>query len=513
LKLGVAGAGAMGSGIALVALLAGYKVSLYDINPDVQQKALDYIRTQLEKRKRLLDLEHLSQTTRLEDLRGASAVIEAAPEDLSVKQDLFARLSEICPPPAVLATNTSTLSVTEIASAAIDPSRVAGMHFFNPAPVMPLVEVVSGAQTSPEVVRLLINLATKMGKQPVEAKDTPGFIVNRVARPFYGEALRILAEGTAPHDVIDRILRLGGGFKMGPFQLLDLIGIDVNFAATRSVFEQTFYEPRYRPSIIQAQMVAQKALGRKTGGGFYEYDSRGNAVIPQTDTVAEIPCQGSGNQVTVSAGSFAPGLADLFRGCDWNVAEISAGLRDSKAVIITAGRTEGAVDLVRKVDFILPPSIPLIIQCADLALSEAAHVTAHPERCVGFDGLFFTGGEIVTLSHASFTSLEAIATAAGIFHSIGKVPIQIQESPALVLPRIVCALVNEAAFALGEGVANASTIDLAMQLGTNYPQGPLAWGKAIGHPQVAAVMDHLHKEYGEDRYRLAPILRRWSRLP
>lgn len=271
-RIAVLGAGTMGSGIALTALFAGLKVTLYDVSQEMLADAEKYIEHHLNRKRMAINVKYLTATQQLEDLHGCDVIIEAIPEDLELKQNTFAKIDRICPPPAILATNTSTLSVTAIAAAVEKPERVAGMHFFNPAPVLPLVEVIRGARTAPETIDSIVHLARKLGKTPVVAKDTPGFIVNRVARPFYGEALRLLGEGVASHEQIDRIVERGASFRMGPFRLMDLIGIDINYTATKSIYEQTFFEPRYRPHLIQDQMVAQKALGRKTGRGFYRYD-------------------------------------------------------------------------------------------------------------------------------------------------------------------------------------------------------------------------------------------------
>ncbi|GAP62751.1 3-hydroxybutyryl-CoA dehydrogenase [Ardenticatena maritima] len=279
--IGVIGAGTMGSGIAQVAAQAGYTVRLYDIADDVLQRAVERILHFVNRaaQKGRLDPElartvpeRLHPTTDLHAFADCQVVIEAAPERLDLKQRLFADLESIVAPDAILATNTSTLSVTQIAAATQTPHRVAGMHFFNPAPLMRLVEIVAGAQTAPHVCETLAALAERMGKTPVHAKDVPGFIVNRVARPFYLEGLRLLETGVADHATIDRLIREGGGFKMGPFELMDLIGLDINFAASQSVYNAYFGEPRYRPSLLQQRMVESGRLGRKTGRGWYDYE-------------------------------------------------------------------------------------------------------------------------------------------------------------------------------------------------------------------------------------------------
>src|SRR5437870_4689781 len=268
-KIAVLGAGTMGAGIAQLAAQNGFEVLLYDLKDDFVQRGLTNIRAALQKRvdqgrmtpeDRAAFLARIHPTTNRDDAASWPVIIEAAPEDLALKKDIFGALSAISAPDTVLASNTSSLSITSIAAAARQPERVVGMHFFNPAPAMPLVEVVAGARTSPEVVRSVTDLAREMGKTPVLAADMPGFIVNRVARPFYGEAFKILGEGSASVPDIDAAMR-AAGFRMGPFELMDLIGIDINFAVTKSIYEAFFGEPRYRPHPIQQRMVEAGTLG------------------------------------------------------------------------------------------------------------------------------------------------------------------------------------------------------------------------------------------------------------
>jgi 3-hydroxybutyryl-CoA dehydrogenase len=278
--IGIVGAGTMGAGIAQVAILSGFRVLLYDAVGAALAKGQSRIAQSLSRAagKGLVQaddveeaLRRLSPITRLTEVRDAGFIIEAAPEDLSLKQQVFTELEGLAEPGAILATNTSSLSVTAIAGATQRPERVVGMHFFNPVPLMKLVEVVASQLTSSAVVEETTALARRLGKTPVRAKDTPGFIVNRIARHFSLEALRILGEGRIGHDQIDRVMKGAGRFRMGPFELMDLIGIDVNFAVSRSVFEAFFHDPRFRPDPIQQRMVESGLLGRKTGRGFYEY--------------------------------------------------------------------------------------------------------------------------------------------------------------------------------------------------------------------------------------------------
>ncbi len=270
----------MGAGIAQVAILTGFRVLLHDpiegalargrsrISQSVT-RAVERGHVRAEAAEQALGC--LTAVTRLTEMRDAHLIVEAAPEELPLKQRVFAEMDGLAEPGAILATNTSSLSITAIAGATKHPGRVVGMHFFNPVPVMALVEVIAGQRTEPAVVEQAMEVARRLGKTPVRAKDTPGFIVNRIARHFSLEALRILGEGRIAHEQIDRVMKGSGRFRMGPFELMDLIGIDVNLAVSRSVYESFFFDPRFRPHPIQQRMVESGLLGRKTGRGFYEY--------------------------------------------------------------------------------------------------------------------------------------------------------------------------------------------------------------------------------------------------
>jgi 3-hydroxybutyryl-CoA dehydrogenase len=283
-RVGVVGAGTMGAGIAQIAALGGYETSLYEPDADALERGMERLRRDLGRgaeRGRWSADEAEAAEGRLqghtedEGLAGCDLVIEAAPEDVELKRELFVRLAEVCGPGTVLATNTSSLSVTAIAAPIERPERVVGMHFFNPPALMRLVEIVAGDDSGEPALELATEVGTGMGRTPIQARDSVGFVANRCVRPFFLESLRMLGEGIAPHDEIDRIVRLGAGLRMGPFELMDLIGLDVNFAVAKSFFEQSFGEPRWRPTMIHRRMVEAGRLGRKTGRGFYPYEGEG----------------------------------------------------------------------------------------------------------------------------------------------------------------------------------------------------------------------------------------------
>ena len=316
MKIGVVGAGTMGAGIAQIAALGGYETILYEIDETQLERGQELIRNGMRRgaeRGRWSEseateaLERLRTDTQIELLRDCELVIEAAPEDLDLKRNLFDRLAAVCGPEAVLATNTSSLSVTAMASAVPEPHRIVGMHFFNPPALMQLVEVVAGDESGERALELATDVARGMGRTPIRARDSVGFVANRCVRPFFLESLRMLAEDVAPHDEIDRIVRLGAGLRMGPFELMDLIGIDVNFAVARSFWEQSFGEPRWRPSPIHERMVASGRLGRKTGRGFYSYEEGEPHRPPDPDTDGERPIFDE-DELEMVAGPNAPSI-------------------------------------------------------------------------------------------------------------------------------------------------------------------------------------------------------------
>lgn len=278
--VGVAGAGTMGRGIAQAVALSGYDVTLYDISQEALAQAREQIHQQIDKGVALQKVaaeraqqvkERLRLTSDLEDVASCDLVIEAAPESKAIKQELFSKLDQLAPQETVFASNTSSLSINVLAGMTQRPAQFCGMHFFNPAHIMKLVELIGADDTEEQLLQEAAEFVRSLGKIPVHCKDTPAFIVNRVARPYYGEALRMLGEGVADVETIDKLMR-SAGFRMGPFELIDLVGCDVNFAVTQSVYEAYFQDPKYRPHPIQQRMVESGRLGRKSGRGFYKYD-------------------------------------------------------------------------------------------------------------------------------------------------------------------------------------------------------------------------------------------------
>jgi 3-hydroxybutyryl-CoA dehydrogenase len=482
--VGVVGAGTMGAGIAQLAATAGARTLLHDPVPEALEKGVAGIRRRLDRaaeRGRMDAEEARAAADRLEavdeigKLAPCGLVIEAAPERLELKREIFCALAEAVEPDALLATNTSSLSVTAIAAEVPHPERVVGMHFFNPAPIMRLVEVVAGEASSEEAVRRARAAGEAMGKHAIEAADVAGFLVNRCNRPFGLEALRLVQERLATPEQVDRICRLSGGFPMGPFELMDLVGIDVGFEISKSFYEQSFGEPRWRPSPLAERMTAAGRHGRKTGRGWYEYPEDGSHRPEDPDP----PQAGGGDGPVAIAGAGV--LAEELR---------------------TAAR-EGGWD-VREADG------PVAIEC------DGARIALCDSLPLDGDVGFFAApplGTLVELTRTPATTDAAASAAERFFASLGRHVEWVGGAPGLVLGRIVCQLVNEACFSLGEGVGSAEDIDAGMTLGLNHPRGPLEWGDTIGPPNVLAVLDGLQREYREERYRPAPVLVRAARTP
>jgi 3-hydroxybutyryl-CoA dehydrogenase len=496
----------MGSGIAQLACLAGAETLLHDAVPAALEHGLVQIRGHIERgveRGRIepdeakAALGRLKPASRLQDLAPCGLVIEAAPEQLELKRALFHDLTEhFVSADCVLATNTSSLLVTAIAAGVSrHPERVVGMHFFNPAPLMRLLEVVAGADSSRQALDTARATGEAMGKVVIDAVDGPGFLVNRCNRPFGLEALKLLQERMATIEEIDRVCRVGGGYRMGPFELMDLVGVDVGLDVSRSFYEQSFGEPRWRPSPITAKLVAAGRLGRKSGRGYYEYPEGSKHRPDDPDP----PAAGGGDGVIVIAGDspLAAELDEKARAAGWEVC-CPAEAADQAPPFLILDLTAGA-----------EPDEPLqggpqAICCAGGSLA----VLDPAGSAVGFHALPpLDDAGLVELTRGPDTSRAAAEAAERFFASLGKHTLWVDDAPGLVLGRIVCQVINEAAFAFGEGVGSAADIDAGMVHGLNHPRGPLGWADQIGLDHVLAVLDALHDERREERYRAAPHLR------
>ncbi|GHB02311.1 3-hydroxyacyl-CoA dehydrogenase [Streptomyces termitum] len=482
----VVGTGTMGQGIAQVALVAGHPVRLYDSAPDRAAEAVGAIRARLD---RLVEKGRLDAAARedaagrlhaaadLADLADAALVVEAIVEDLAVKRSLFAALEEVVADDALLATNTSSLSVTAIGGGLRLPGRFVGLHFFNPAPLLPLVEVVRGFATDESAATRAYATVKGWGKTPVRCADTPGFIVNRIARPFYAEAFRVYEEGGADPATIDAALRECGGFRMGPFELTDLIGQDVNEAVTRSVWDSFFQDPKFTPSLAQRRLVESGRLGRKTGRGWFPYEGDAERPAPHTAPPAEAP-----DTITVEGGLGPAG-------------ELIAMVRE-------AGIEVRETEEDRGTRILLPGG-------GQLALADG-QTSVEFRDVVYFDlALDYRAATRIVLSASEVTSWETLRGAIGLFQALGKKVSVIGDVPGMIVARTVAMLVDLAADAVAKGVASAEDIDTAMRLGVNYPVGPVEWGRRLGAAWAHELLDELHARVPTGRY--APSLALYRR--
>jgi 3-hydroxybutyryl-CoA dehydrogenase len=509
--IGVAGAGTMGAGIAQLACLSGARTLLHDPIPEALDRGIEQIKHHLARgaergryspREAEAAAARLERAGSLEDFARCELVIEAAPERLELKRDLFGRLSDgIVSEACVLATNTSSLLVTAVAAGVKRPERVVGMHFFNPAPLMRLLEVVAGAQSSPEAIAVARATGEAMGKVVIEAVDGPGFLVNRCNRPFGLEGLKLLQERIAGVEQIDRICRIQGGFKMGPFELMDLVGVDVGLEIARSFYEQSFGEPRWRPSQIAVKTVAAGHLGRKSGRGYYDYaDGTGSYREPDPEP---LPAGGgAGNVVIAGQTPLAMELRQAAGAAGWDVlTPEEAGDRQPPFLILEM-RFPGEDEL----------EVPLEGGPQAICCSAGSLAALDPAgNAVGFHALPpLSDARLIELTRGPDSAESAERAAEQFFGTLGRHTAWVGDAPGLVLGRMVCQVINECAFALGEGVGAAEDIDAGMVHGLSYPRGPLAWADEIGLDHVVAVLDGLNQELGEERYRVAPALRHLS---
>jgi 3-hydroxybutyryl-CoA dehydrogenase len=494
--IGVIGAGAMGRGIAQIAVQAGAHVKLLDMSASAAQQARQSLHTQWdrlgEKSRLSADQvaackQRLSICSQMDELADCDLVIEAIVEKLEIKQALFTQLEALLPTTAVLATNTSSLSVTAIASVLQHPSRFAGFHFFNPVPLMKVVEVVAGLRTAPQVCEGLASLARQMGHSAVLAQDTPGFIVNHAGRGYGTEALRIVGESVADFSTIDAVLRDQLGFKLGPFELMDLTALDVSHPVMESIYHQYFEEPRYRPSVITAQRLAGAMLGRKTGQGFYSYAADGSKLpVAVVDTASELP-HDSLPPVWVSPR--ASRRAELL------------ALLHNMQISLDVGVNAG------------PSALILVAPLGFDVTTIAAVDRLDASRTVGIDMLVAdanTRRRVLACNPA--TRDDVRAAAAALLGRDGKPVSVLRDSAGFVSQRVAAHIINIACDMCQQGICSPADLDTAVTLGLGYPLGPLALGDALGPANVLEVLFNMQTVYGDPRYRPSPWLRRRAAL-
>ncbi|MFI1173979.1 3-hydroxyacyl-CoA dehydrogenase [Streptomyces melanogenes] len=476
----VVGTGTMGQGIAQVALVAGHPVRLYDAVPGRAREAAAAVAARLERLvekgriasgERDAALARLHPAEELTELADAALVVEAVLEQLDVKRELFAAIEDIVAEDCLLATNTSSLSVTAVAGALRHPGRFVGLHFFNPAPLLPLVEVVSGFATEEAAATRAYETAKAWGKTPVRCADTPGFLVNRIARPFYAEAFAVYEERGADPATIDAVLRESGGFAMGPFELTDLIGQDVNEAVTRSVWESFFQSPKFTPSLAQRRLVESGLHGRKSGRGWYAYGDGAVKPEPHTAEPAEAPAA-----VTV-VGDLGP------------AAELVAMMREAGIEVETVESGGPYIGLPGDGQLV-PADGRTSVEYADVVYFDLA--------------LDYRGATRIALSASEDTSTRAVSEAVGLFQKLGKQVSVIGDVPGMIVARTVAMLADLAADAVARGVATPEDVDTAMRLGVNYPLGPVEWSRRLGQDWAYDLLSAMHERCPTGRY--APSL-------
>ena len=486
--VGVIGAGAMGRGIAQIAAQTGSIVKLFDVQPHASDQAKAALSAQWDKlvaKNRLdpaLAADHKARVFTLHTLAGLAdcdLIIEAVIERLDVKQTLFGELEALVSPQAVMVTNTSSLSVTAIAAKLKQPERFAGYHFFNPVPLMKVVEVIAGLKTDAVVCTQLSDYARQMGHTPVLAQDTPGFIVNHAGRGYSTEALRIVSEGIADFVTIDRILRDQVGFKLGPFELMDLTALDVSHPVMESVYRQYYDEARYRPSAITAQRLAGGLLGRKTGEGFYRYTDG----VMQTSAEAPAPVVLEMPPIWVSPRAARRSeLIQLLKNLGANVETGVSASPQALMLVAPLGFDITTVAVVERLD---------------------------PARTVGIDMLIddaTTKRRVLATNPATRTDMRDAAHA--LFARDGKAVSVIRDSGGFVTQRVVATIVNIASDICQQGVCSPKDLETAVTLGLGYPLGPLAMGDRYGPTNILEVLFNMQTVYGDQRYRPSPWLRR-----
>lgn len=486
LVLGVVGSGTMGRGIAQVAACAGISVQVHDAASGTAREAITAIHAELERRSAAgkiscdvvnLAFTNLSIADDIEQLADCTVVIEAVVEDLEIKRALFSRLEKIVSDGCVLATNTSSLLVTAIAASCRQPERVGGAHFFNPVPMMKIVEVIAGVRTAPSTVQTLCDLVRAVGHTPVVAADTPGFLINHAGRALYTEGVRIVGEGIgSPHDV-DRVLREAAGFRMGPFQLFDLTGLDVSLPVLLQIYGEFFQEPRFRPAPLLRRQMAAGLYGRKVGEGFYRYEN--GCPIASHDAIRP----------------------------DWNPKPVWLSPADrSKHPWVPTRLTTLGITLDNE-ETAGAHTILLVLPLGDDATTTAVARGLDPERVMALDALLPDVPHI-TLMPTAATRAEIRDSLLGMVFAGGGSATLIHDSPGFVVQRVLAMIVNVSADIAQQRIATPQDIDFAVRLGLGYPAGPLTLGDTIGSSVLLTVLERMQAFYGDPRYRPSPWLKR-----
>ena len=490
--MGLVGTGVMGAGIAQIAAQAGVQVRLFDAREGAAHSARENLsrtfatlvgKSKISQQAMDAALDNLQVVSSLEALNGCDLVVEAIVENLEIKRSLIAQLEAVVAADCIVASNTSSLSVTAIAAGSQHPERIAGFHFFNPVPLMRIVEVIEGLATAPAVGDRLLAFAQRIGHRGVRAKDTPGFIVNHAGRAYGTEALKMLDEGVTSKGEIDRILRDGAGFRMGPLELLDLTGLDVSHPVMESIFTQYYGEPRYKPSPLTRQMLVGGHLGRKVGQGFYRYENG-----QRIDTPAPQPVPSVAN------------MPDVWIGAE--------NAEDHQRL------TELLLALGVRLDASAQPhsaALCLLAPYGRDATSAALHFGTDPTRTVCID-LLTDLARHRTLMLTPVTTPEIRDAAHAVFARDGTGVSVINDSVGFVAQRTLAMVVNLACDIAQQQIASVDDIDQAVHLGLGYPQGPLAWGDSLGPPRILLILQRMSELTGDPRYRPSPWLRRRAAL-
>lgn len=516
-KIAVIGAGAMGSGIAQVCARAGYQVLLYDIEPRMLESAREdiarFVRRGVDKNEYSAEvaesiIARVRATTSLADAVGdADLVIEAVYESMDVKKSLYVEMARLAPERTIFASNTSSLSISEMGAASQRAHKFVGMHFFNPAPLMRLVEVIRGAESSEDTVDTVLSVARSLHKTPVVAQDSPNFIVNRVSRPWYYEAELLVMEGALAQNV-DAAIRQGAGMPMGPLELMDMAGLAMHLASSETALKE-WGDPKWRPVPLVRKLVRSGHVGRRAGKGFYLYPD--GVQTPRTPTPTyDVEPYEIKRVAIVGRGYAAQHFEERLSIADYSVArygDLNAASKDLGGVQMVIEAFEGtdpgpAVELFKAAATACPPSTLFVTTSSLFSPGELGALCGRPEQTIALHEPFpFMTRNFVEVGKGMDAADRSVATAIDVARRLGYSWVVMDETPCYYVHRIIVPMINEAAFALFEGLASAEDIDTAMKLGMNHPLGPLEWADRLGVDVVLNVMDTLLRDFGDPRYR------------